>query len=82
MRTKLQEAFHYKEDRPMTTVQRRENQRPPKSHAFYKAAKNYQLKKKTKNDRSYRLQTGRVPGDMKERWMEKIPPRRRTGPMA
>ena len=79
--TKLYDAFHKEEELPMKTVQRKENQRKPKSHKFYKASKNFQLKNRSKNDRAYSLQTGRVPMDIKERHMERIPPRRRTGPM-
>lgn len=81
MSAKLFDAFHKEEQMPMMTVQRQMNQRKPTSHKFWRAAKNYKLKNKSKNDRAYKMQTGRVPNDIKERYMEKIPPRRRIGPM-
>jgi len=54
--------FH-SEKLPIKTVQKKENQRPPKFHKFLKIA-----------GKNFKKLSSRRPADVKERWTEKIPP--------
>lgn len=68
---KLKDAFLGSDEKPMMTVQRKQNQRPHMSHKF-----NAKIGVKGK------YKTGRKPSDIRPRFKEVIPPTRKKVPVA